>query len=271
MKLRLLLTGLLAFAVAAPVIATAPRFNDVPADHRYAEAIRWAGERELFLGYPDGRFGPDDELTETQFDKVVRRLYNSADRWTRAETAAILHSGITGLNRVSDPPLAPATSYAAGTQTCAVPLGTPYWVSKPDTFRFPAMDNCRQNFKIVVLYPPSRTQYVPEADGSWTNLHWPDRDVVDVQVEQNNKRLRTIRVISRNILDTAPTTTTTKPADTTTTSSSTTTTTTGAPTGCLWPLGTPVQAAGADIKFPIVRPAGEFHAPLHIQHGNNPR
>ena len=103
MKLRALFTALLALAVAAPVVATMDRFPDVPADHQYAEAIRWASDPEefngspLFKGFPDGRFGPDDELTEEQFVKVVDRLFDAADRWTRAETAALLYQGFPAL------------------------------------------------------------------------------------------------------------------------------------------------------------------------------
>lgn len=46
----------------------------------------------LFKGFPDGRFGPDEELTEGQFSKVVARLFDATDRWTRAETATLLYA-----------------------------------------------------------------------------------------------------------------------------------------------------------------------------------
>ena len=103
MRLRILLSAVLVTALALPVIATATRFPDVPADHQYADAIRWASDPEefngnpLFRGFPDGNFGPDEELTESQFAKVVDRLFDTADRWTRAETAALLYHGFQGL------------------------------------------------------------------------------------------------------------------------------------------------------------------------------
>lgn len=62
MKHRIIVAVLCVIALAAPVIATSGMFPDVPTDHRYADAIRWAGEEELFLGYPDGRFGPVDQV-----------------------------------------------------------------------------------------------------------------------------------------------------------------------------------------------------------------
>lgn len=96
MKLRILLTASLVLALVAPVVATG-WFSDVPEDHQYVDAIRWTQEQELFRGYPDGRFGPDEELTEGQFSKVIDRLFDSADRWTRAETAEFLYHGYHGI------------------------------------------------------------------------------------------------------------------------------------------------------------------------------
>ena len=102
MKLRVLISMVLVTALALPVIATT-RFPDVPTDHQHADAIRWASDPEefngnpLFRGFVDGSFGPDVELTEGQFTKVVDRLFDSVDRWTRAETAALLYHGFNGL------------------------------------------------------------------------------------------------------------------------------------------------------------------------------
>ena len=104
MKLRVLVSAVLVTALALPVIATATRFPDVPDDHQHADGIRWASDPEefngnpIFKGFPDGNFGPDEKLTESQFVKVVDRLFDTADRWTRAETAALLYYGFQGLN-----------------------------------------------------------------------------------------------------------------------------------------------------------------------------
>ena len=127
MKLRILISAVLVTALALPVIATSTRFPDVPADHQYVDAIRWASDPEefngnpIFRGFPDGRFGPDQELTENQFVKVVDRLFDSVDRWTRAETAALLYYGFQGLK---SNPLVTTTTTTQPTTTTTQPTTT---------------------------------------------------------------------------------------------------------------------------------------------------
>ena len=221
MKLRALFTTLLALIVALPVIAV--DWPDVPADHTYGESIRWASEGSnfvggdpLFLGFPDGRFGPDEELTEGQFNKVVKRLYDSADQWTRGQTAALLHRGYPALRShlTAGPPPSAVTSYAPGTETCARPLGSPYWETKPDTFRFPVMDTCDQQFIIQVVWNngQSSTRYDPsETGGEWPDLVWPNnQSLIHVNVEQNGQKLvRSERITQRAVRDGTEATTTT--------------------------------------------------------------
>ena len=94
MKFRALFTALLCAALAAPaVVAQVGGFPDVPEDHPRADAVRWAAQEELFLGFPDGNLRPDEELTRTQFVKVAERLYDSADAWTRADWAQVMYAG----------------------------------------------------------------------------------------------------------------------------------------------------------------------------------
>ena len=50
--------------------ASAP-FDDVKADHWSAPCISWCAERQILLGYGDGRFGPEDTLTGEQFSKML--------------------------------------------------------------------------------------------------------------------------------------------------------------------------------------------------------
>ena len=126
MKLRILISMVLVTALALPVIATATRFPDVPADHQYVDAIRWASDPEefngnpIFRGFPNGNFVPDEELTENQFVKVVDRLFDSADRWTRAETAALLYYGFQGLK--SNPLVTTTTTTQPTTTTTTQPV-----------------------------------------------------------------------------------------------------------------------------------------------------
>ena len=46
-------------------------FDDVAAERWSAPCIAWCVEREILLGYGDGRFGPDDTLTGDQFSKML--------------------------------------------------------------------------------------------------------------------------------------------------------------------------------------------------------
>ena len=124
LRLRIILGALCVIALAAPVIATATRFPDVPADHKHAEAIRWASELDepLFRGYPDGSFKPDRQLSENEFQIVVERLFSHFDSWTRAETAALLYHGLQGLSgsATTTTTTAPTTTtMAAGEEVAA--------------------------------------------------------------------------------------------------------------------------------------------------------
>ena len=118
LKARAVLTALLALAVAAPVVATTIRFPDVPQDHPNSEAIHWTKEQGLFKGYPDGRFQPDRNLSENEFQIVVKRLFDRYDAWTRAETAEFLHAGDKALKTAPPTTTLPvATTTATATTT----------------------------------------------------------------------------------------------------------------------------------------------------------
>lgn len=124
LRLRIILAALCVIALAAPVIATATRFSDVPADHEHAEAIRWASELDepLFRGYPDGSFKPDRQLSENEFQIVVERLFRHFDSWTRAQTAALLYHGFQGLSgsaTTTTTTVPTTTTMAAGEEVAA--------------------------------------------------------------------------------------------------------------------------------------------------------
>lgn len=53
-----------------------PSFSDI-AGHWGAESIQQAAKLGLFHGYPDGRFGPDDQVTRAQFVTVLYRMSGS--------------------------------------------------------------------------------------------------------------------------------------------------------------------------------------------------
>ena len=91
MKVKATLTGLLALAVALPVLATANIFTDVDAGHPQA-AIEAVQDARLMLGHPDGRFQPDRETTLAEWQTIAGRL--AKNRWSRAQTAEFLAAGL---------------------------------------------------------------------------------------------------------------------------------------------------------------------------------
>ena len=47
-------------------------FSDLPADADAAQAIRWAAQSGLIVGYGDGTFRPDQYLTRQEFFKIIQ-------------------------------------------------------------------------------------------------------------------------------------------------------------------------------------------------------
>ena len=99
MKMRPAVALVMAVAVlgAGGAWAAERLFADVPDDHRRIDAIRYAKDEGLFLGFPDGNLRPDDELSEGQFLKVAERLYDRRDVWTRADWAQMMYAGLPSL------------------------------------------------------------------------------------------------------------------------------------------------------------------------------
>ena len=64
----------LALDTAAELSVGATQFNDVPADHWASGYINVATQRGLILGYGDGNYGPEDQLTYAQAVTILVRL-----------------------------------------------------------------------------------------------------------------------------------------------------------------------------------------------------
>lgn len=57
---------------------TAPStFLDVGDEEFYTQAVAWASEHKIAMGYADGRFGPDDSVTREQFSTILYRWAES--------------------------------------------------------------------------------------------------------------------------------------------------------------------------------------------------
>ena len=91
-----------------PAVADDPRFEDVPDDHRFAEAIAWLVEQGITTGRTETRFDPDGEVTRGQMAVFLWRFEDSpapedppafddvpADAWNAEAVAWLTEAGIT--------------------------------------------------------------------------------------------------------------------------------------------------------------------------------
>ena len=89
-------------AAGSPAVSEAAPFPDTVPGAYYANAVTWASQRGLVGGYRDGRFGPNDPLTQRQFSLIFQRYTDTpvtasipgfdstSAPATRAQTAAAL-------------------------------------------------------------------------------------------------------------------------------------------------------------------------------------
>ncbi|MDR1156723.1 MAG: S-layer homology domain-containing protein, partial [Oscillospiraceae bacterium] len=55
-------------------------FPDVSVGQYYTEAVIWAADHEIVLGYTDGQFGPDDDITREQMAAILYRYERYAQK-----------------------------------------------------------------------------------------------------------------------------------------------------------------------------------------------
>ncbi|BAS28880.1 S-layer homology domain-containing protein [Limnochorda pilosa] len=77
--LAVLLAGLLAVATSAPVLAQQKPFPDVPPDHWAAESVELLRAAGLVIGYPDGEYKGNRQLTRYEWAMIVSRLVDRLD------------------------------------------------------------------------------------------------------------------------------------------------------------------------------------------------
>lgn len=66
-------------ADALPAVGEDIGFSDVRTDDWFAPYVAWAVEHGIFLGYGDGRFGPDDPITHEQMYLLMQRFTETRD------------------------------------------------------------------------------------------------------------------------------------------------------------------------------------------------
>lgn len=62
-------------------------FTDVAAGQWYTDAVKWAADKEIVLGYPDNRFAPNDNVTREQLAAILHR-YQAFTKLVPTETVA---------------------------------------------------------------------------------------------------------------------------------------------------------------------------------------
>jgi len=78
-SIRLLLVGVLLTVFAAGGAMASAKFNDV-GDYWATEAIKWAAEKGVVEGYPDGTFRPTNHVTEAEFAAILARYVVNTDK-----------------------------------------------------------------------------------------------------------------------------------------------------------------------------------------------
>ena len=91
-------------AVATTAVAQSQRFPDVPPDHPAYEAVEWAADVGLTLGYGDGTFQPEQPLSRWHAVVFMERFYDDilgaheSEDFTRGDMMLLLkaiHDGST--------------------------------------------------------------------------------------------------------------------------------------------------------------------------------
>ena len=98
---RAMLVTFLWRAEGCPAAQQKTSFVDVADGMYYTDAIAWASENGIVMGYTDGTFGPDDIITREQIAVVMYRTAVYRGEFDAAETAADL-ADFTDAASVSD-------------------------------------------------------------------------------------------------------------------------------------------------------------------------
>ena len=95
-------------AAAATAIAQSQRFPDVPPDHYAYEAVEWAAEVGVTLGYTDGTFKPEEALIKRHAVVFMERYYDEilqaeeSEDFTRGDMMVLLKAINDGTIRDDD-------------------------------------------------------------------------------------------------------------------------------------------------------------------------
>ncbi|MDR2671258.1 MAG: S-layer homology domain-containing protein, partial [Oscillospiraceae bacterium] len=72
-------------------------FPDVTAGQYYTDAVIWAADHEIVLGYTGGKFGPDDDITREQMAAILYRYEQYAQKTPPDTTDGIAFADESGI------------------------------------------------------------------------------------------------------------------------------------------------------------------------------
>lgn len=136
----------------AQVTGAIVSFPDVPPNHPYTAAIRWAKEQGIIQGYPDGTFRPDSRINRAEFLQVLLFSRYPAERVRAAAPARF-------------PDVRPSDWYSP-----LVGFATERGIVKgyPDgTFRAASAITVAESLKIVVTEYNLQTRTMVARDAPW--------------------------------------------------------------------------------------------------------
>lgn len=70
---RAMLVTVLWRQAGSPVVNYLMQFSDVPEGRWYSEAVRWSASERLIVGYGDGRFGTNDNITQAHLNIILNK------------------------------------------------------------------------------------------------------------------------------------------------------------------------------------------------------
>lgn len=164
---RAMVVTILYRAENQPAPAETVHFTDVLENSWYASAVAWAEGEQIVQGYGDGRFGPDDPVTQEQLSIILQRYRDDAvadvlnpaskEHATRAEVAVALYALFTGEQLTPDTGSNILVAYFSATGTTKSAAETIQSVTGGDLFEIVpdtpytsadlnyANDSCRAN------------------------------------------------------------------------------------------------------------------------------
>lgn len=104
-----------------------PSFSDVSPDTWYTQAVAWAAEEGIVLGYDDGRFGPEDPVTREQLAALLYRYAQYQDYDTSGRASLSGYTDAAQISSYARTAMAWAVDnglLTGRTQTTLVPGGT---------------------------------------------------------------------------------------------------------------------------------------------------